>query len=152
MSYTRSLCCFSLPNELSVAIVCNFQKESRVAKPRLCVGLIKPCLDCGSRWCCVQCTECTGSGRRVTLPLSQRSFSDSLSQRCPSTSHSHNHTLTHSHTHLITATCWYDEIKGTKDQDFSCSFSDSLSQHCLIPKLLFTITHSHTHYHLYLFL
>ena len=36
-------------------------------------------------------------------------------------------TITHSHTLLITATCWCDEIKGTKDQDFSCSFSDSLS-------------------------
>ena len=41
--------------------------------------------------------------------------------------HSHNDTHTHSHTHLITCTCCYDETKGTQDQDFSCSFSDSLS-------------------------
>ena len=40
---------------------------------------------------------------------------------------SHSHTLTHSHTLLITFTCCYDEIKGSKDQDFSYSFSDSLS-------------------------
>ena len=40
---------------------------------------------------------------------------------------SHTHTLTHSHTLLITCTCCYDEVKGTQDQDFSCSFSDSLS-------------------------
>ena len=31
----------------------------------------------------------------------------------------------HPHTHPITCTCCHDEIKGT--QDFSCSFSDSLS-------------------------
>ena len=35
-------------------------------------------------------------------------------------------TITHSHTLLITCTCCYDESKGTKDQDFSYSFSDSL--------------------------
>ena len=35
--------------------------------------------------------------------------------------------LTHSLTLLITGTCCYDEIKGTKDQDFSCTFSDSHS-------------------------
>ena len=40
---------------------------------------------------------------------------------------SHTHTITHSHTLLITCTCCYGEIKGTPDQDFSCSFSDSLS-------------------------
>ena len=36
-------------------------------------------------------------------------------------------TFLHSHTLTTTCTCCYDEIKGTKDQDFSCSFSDSLS-------------------------
>jgi hypothetical protein len=34
--------------------------------------------------------------------------------------------FTHSHTQLITCTCCYDEIRGTKDQDFSYSLSDSL--------------------------
>ena len=33
-----------------------------------------------------------------------------------------------------------DEIKGTQDQDFSCSFSDSLSCTCTITPSLFTIT------------
>ena len=33
----------------------------------------------------------------------------------------------HPHTLPITCTCCYDEIKGAQDQDFSCSFSDSLS-------------------------
>ena len=31
------------------------------------------------------------------------------------------------HTLTFTCTCCCDEIKGTQDQDFSCSFSDSLS-------------------------
>ena len=39
----------------------------------------------------------------------------------------HTHTITHSHTHPITCTRCCDAIKGTQDQDFSCSFSDSLS-------------------------
>ena len=39
-----------------------------------------------------------------------------------------NLTLTQSHTLLIPCTCCYDEIKGTKDQDCSCSFSDSLTE------------------------
>ena len=39
--------------------------------------------------------------------------------------HSHNHTLTH--TPLTCTCCCYDQIKGTQDKDFSCSFSDSLS-------------------------
>ena len=43
-----------------------------------------------------------------------------------------NLTITYSHTLLITCTCCYDEIKGTKDQDFSCSFSDSLCAHCAL--------------------
>ena len=38
---------------------------------------------------------------------------------------------------LTHCTCCYDEIKGTQAQDFSCSFSDSLS-HTL------SITHKHT--------
>ena len=39
----------------------------------------------------------------------------------------HNHTITHSHTLLFTCTRCYDQSKGTKDQDFSYSCSDSLS-------------------------
>ena len=38
--------------------------------------------------------------------------------------------LTHSHTFTITCTCCYDQIKGTQDEDFSYSFSDSVS-YCL---------------------
>ena len=38
-----------------------------------------------------------------------------------------NLTIAHSHTLPITSTCCYDEVKGTQDQDFACSFSDSLS-------------------------
>ena len=44
-----------------------------------------------------------------------------------STFQPHNHTITHNHTLPITCTCCYDEVKGTQDQDFSCSFSDSHS-------------------------
>ena len=45
-----------------------------------------------------------------------------ISKMTPSLSHSpasHTHTITLSHTLLITCTCCYDEIKGTKDQGFS---------------------------------
>ena len=43
-------------------------------------------------------------------------------------------TLSYNHTHtlLIACTCCHDEIKGTQDQDFSCSFSDSLSHAVLV--------------------
>ena len=51
----------------------------------------------------------------------------------------HTHTLTRPHTLTITCTCCYDEIKGTQDQDFSCSVSDSLS-----PPLSLTHTLTHT--------
>ena len=44
----------------------------------------------------------------------------------------HTLTITNSHTLPITCICCYDEIKGTQGQDFSCSFSDSLS-HALTP-------------------
>ena len=60
-------------------------------------------------------------------------FSDSLHDSLlsvilsPSTMPLYTLTITHSHTLPITCTCCYDEIKGIQDQDFSCSFSDSLS-------------------------
>ena len=53
-------------------------------------------------------------------------------------------TITQSHTLLITCTCCYDESKGTKDQDFSYSFSDSLYHSSTMPLYTLTITHSHT--------
>ena len=68
-----------------------------------------------------------------TLPLSHCHLlhshstshcADALTPLTSQLSHS-----THSHTLLITCTCCYDEIKGTQDQDFSCSFSDSHSTH-----------------------
>ena len=37
---------------------------------------------------------------------------------------------------LITCTCCYDESKGTQDQDFSCSFSDSLLSEIITHKPL----------------
>ena len=64
----------------------------------------------------------------VSVSVSVSAFvSQSLSlSLCLSVS-AHTHTLTHSHTLLITCTCCYDEIKGTQDQDFSCSFSAFVS-------------------------
>merc|ERR1711865_370115 len=48
------------------------------------VGLITPCAKCGSRWCCVQCTECTGSGRRM-IPGEGRTIEDSACDSCDGT-------------------------------------------------------------------
>ena len=65
---------------------------------------------------------------------------------------SFNLTLTHSHTLTIICTCCCDETKGTQDQDFSCSFSDSLSdslsligQDSLLCIYLYTLTITHSH-------
>ena len=57
---------------------------------------------------------------------------------CPSTSHSH--------THMHICTCCCDQTKGTQAQDFSCSFSDSLSDSLsLIAIYLYTLTITHSH-------
>ena len=73
------------------------------------------CLFITSAWCLFACREVSAT------------FISGCLSACPSTSHSRNHTLTHSHTLLITCTCCCDETKGTQDQHFACSFSDSLS-------------------------
>ena len=80
--------------------------------------------------------------KRPSLSLANRRVHNSDINHSPVlvvslSSPSHTHTITHSHTLLITCICCYDEIKGTKDQDFSYSFSDSLfslslrGKHCL---------------------